>query len=1074
MWITSTRGSSPFLLFLLLLLPIASLLAGDDVAGPVVRIENMTKLPGTDRGFPADDYFTFNKINRDINTRGVKLKGTNSQQMRIHNDGDRTLVITKLTTTYPDDFRLKGVSVPRSGLKIEPGKFVTVTVEFVTNEGRGKRHLTQELVMKSNAVNAKDVQVTFSGLYMTRPESFWEVDAQQIFKAFGFQTAMGKDKSGKTIVRPSSDYPTASQVNSGKEGDLIVSPWFEQADPNQPVQMLQLAAMHGPGGARTQLLGTGNRVLGGIDYAHGGHWHQSVFPRISNTSDRLAHASARRIGEPFKISIANYKSTGGTGNGSLSDKILGVRAYRVIDHNGKTVPNEYIILMDYIGTGCGEGSHNCDWNDNVAYLINARPVDRPSAKDLADQQVDPGKEKKISVDGAFSRGYPGNQFTFSASREGGGKLPSWISLNQKNGQLKVDAPRNAGGESYRIKVTATDVNRVKLTSSFNLYVGEASEPCVVDANRDGDPIVLECDEDEVRLSGYTSSGKYSWTGPGNFKSSERNPKVRRAGTYTLSGGKDCAATSKVTVKRETDCDDEEATNSPPEAVVKTSTTSGVAPLSVTLDGSKSKDSDGRIVSYRWTWPGGQADGKKNTLTLGKGTYKITLTVTDDRGAKDSEAITVRVAPAPPPPPSNEEVTYWLEAECATVGDKWSVETNNAASNGGYVQVRKGTAYGTPPADRSDNQLRFTIQSGKAGTYRLFARVLAPSGEEDSFYFRVNGGKWQSWINGLQSGKFAWREYSDGTLALKSGTNTVDIAYRESGTKIDKLYLTSGKTRPTGMGAKAGTCDPVAETGAEHWLEAECGNIGAGWTIESGSRASNGAYLIFKGKRSLSAPNNQQKGRMVTYSVNVSEAGTYHLFLRMNAPDYGKNSVWMRVDNGQWIKMWQVVGGDKLETSGFEWRKLNDDGKNVTFRLSPGKHTITLANRESGTKIDKIYLSQSAQAPSGAGEPATACTVAKALPKSKDHAAPAASSIGSMTLFPNPVANELTVQFTDEYTGEVELMIFDFNGKLVRQSSYAKPGNHLSARLNVSDLPSGMYQVRILTPGKPVMQPFVKQ
>ena len=214
--------------------------------------------------------------------------------------------------------------------------------------------------------------------------------------------------------------------------------------------------------------------------------------------------------------------------------------------------------------------------------------------------------------------------------------------------------------------------------------------------------------------------------------------------------------------------------------------------------------------------------------------------------------------------------------------------------------------------------------------------------------------------------------------------------------------------------------------------------------------------------------------MVTYSVNVNEAGTYHLFLRMNAPDYGKNSVWMRVDNGQWIKMWQVVGGDKLETSGFEWRKLNDDGKNVTFRLSPGKHTITLANRESGTKIDKIYLSQSAQAPSGAGEPATACTVAKALPKSKDHAAPAASSIGSMTLFPNPVANELTVQFTDEYTGEVELMIFDFNGKLVRQSSYAKPGNHLSARLNVSDLPSGMYQVRILTPGKPVMQPFVKQ
>ena len=1076
MWITSTRGSSPFLLFLLLLLPVSGLLAADDVAGPVVRIENMTKLPGTDRGFPADDYFTFNRINRDVNTRGVKLKGTTSQQMRIHNDGDRTLVITKLTTSYPDDFRIRGVNVPRSGLKIEPGKYVTATVEFVTDEGRGKRHLTQELVMKSNAVNAKDVQVTFSGLYMTRPESFWEVDAQQIFKAFGFQTAMGKDKSGKTIVRPSSDYPTASQVNSGKEGDLVVSQWFEQADPNQPVQMLQLAAMHGPGGARTQLLGTGNRVLGGIEYAHGGHWHQSVFPRISNTSDQLAHASARRIGEPFKISIANYKSTGGTGNGSLSDKILGVRTYRVIDHNGNTVPNEYIVLMDYIGNGCGEGSHNCDWNDNVAYLINARPVDQPSAKNLADQQVDPGKGKKISLDGAFDRGYPGNQFTYSASREGGGKLPSWIKLNQKTGVLDVDAPRNAGGESYRIKVTATDLNRVKLNSSFNLYVGEASEPCVVDANPDGDAIVLDCDDDEVRLSGYTSSGKYSWTGPGNFKSSERNPKVRREGTYTLSGGKDCPATSQVTVTRESDCEEEEI-NVPPNAVVQANKTRGTAPLTIALDGSKSKDPDGRIVRYRWTWPGGQADGKKNSLTLGKGTYKVTLTVTDDQGAQDSKSVTVKVdAAPPPPPPSNEEVTYWLEAECATVGAKWSVEGASGASNGAFVQVRQGNAYGAPPADRPSNLVSFTIGSAKAGTYRLFARVFARSGEEDSFYFRVNGGKWQNWDNGLQSNRFAWREYTDGTVALKSGNNTLDIAYRESGTKLDKLYLTSGRTLPTGMGAKAGSCDLYAGAESDLWLEAECGSVGSGWTIESGARASNQSYLIFKGRRSLQAPTNKENSRMTTYTVDVSESGEYHLYLRMNAPDYGKNSVWMRVDNGKWIKMWQAVGGGKLETQGFEWRKVNDNGRDVSVRLAKGKHTIILANRESGTKIDKMYLSQSGRVPTGAGEIAKGCVPAKTLPKTQHFATadPVAAPTASLSLFPNPVADEMTVRFTDDYTGEVDLMIFDFNGKLVQQSRYAKAGDQLSARLYVGNLPAGMYQVRIVTPSKPVTQSFVKQ
>ena len=1076
MFITSTRGSSSLLLFFLLLLPAFGLKATEAVAGPVVRIENMNKLPGTDRGFPAEDYFTFNRIDRNTNTRGVKLKATSSQQMRIHNDGDRTLVITKLSTTNTKQFRIRGVEVSGSGLKIQPGKYVTVTVEFITNVGRGKRLITEELVMKSNAVNAKDVRATFSGLYMTRPESWWEVDAQQVFGAFGFQTAMGKDKDGKTIVRPSSDYPTASQVNSGKEGDLIVSGWFEQADPKQPVRMLQLAALHGPGGAKTQLLGEGNRVVGGIEFSHGGHWHQSVFPRISNESDQLAYASARRIDEPFKIAIANYKSTGGTGNGSLKDDILGVRVYKAIDQDGRIIPNEYIVLMDYIGTGCGQGSSNCDWNDNIAYLINARPVDRPSAKKLADQRVDPGKKKNISLGGAFNRGYPGNEFTFAATREGGGQLPSWIRLNKKSGALEVDAPRNAGGESFRIKVTATDLNRLKIASSFNLYVGEASEPCVVDANSDGATMVLACDEDdEVRLSGYTSSGKYNWTGPGNFKSSERNPKVRKEGTYTLTGGKDCSETSKVTVTRESDC--EEEVNLAPSAVVNASATRGTAPLKVTLDGSKSKDPDGQIVSYLWRWPGSQASGKKKSITLGAGTHRVTLTVTDNEGAKHSKAVTIRVDPAPPPPPSKEEVTYWLEAECATVGAKWSTGGAGGASNGAYVEVKEGYAYAAPPADRPANLLRFTIRSAKKGTYRLFARVMAASPTSDSYYFRVNGGKWKVWSRGMQGpNSFVWREYSEGTVALAAGTNTVDFALRESGTKLDKLYLTSGKTLPKGTGAAAETCTDVVDADQEDiFLEAECGSVGDGWTVERAARASNGRYLVFKGRRSLEAPKNGQRSRLVNYAVTVEEAGEYHLHLRLNAPDYGKNSVWVRVDNGKWIKMWQAVGGGKLETSGFQWREVNDSGRKVVFRLTPGKHTITMANRESGTRIDKMHLSLSGRKPTGEGGAATNCGNAKASLNAKDFTAAADTRPQpSLALFPNPVADELTLNFTEEYTGEVEIMLFDFNGKLVQQSRHDKAGEQLSARLYVGNLPAGMYQVRILTPGKPVIRAFVKQ
>ncbi|MGB3801517.1 MAG: hypothetical protein WA952_16990, partial [Lewinella sp.] len=75
------RGFSALLLFLLTIncWPIA-LAASAPAKGPIVRIENMNKVPGTDRGFPADDYFTFNKIDRNTSSRGVKLKATDTHQ----------------------------------------------------------------------------------------------------------------------------------------------------------------------------------------------------------------------------------------------------------------------------------------------------------------------------------------------------------------------------------------------------------------------------------------------------------------------------------------------------------------------------------------------------------------------------------------------------------------------------------------------------------------------------------------------------------------------------------------------------------------------------------------------------------------------------------------------------------------------------------------------------------------------------------------------------------------------------------------------------------------------------------
>jgi len=74
---------------------------------------------------------------------------------------------------------------------------------------------------------------------------------------------------------------------------------------------------------------------------------------------------------------------------------------------------------------------------------------------------------------------------------------------------------------------------------------------------------------------------------------------------------------------------------------------GLPGESVTLDGTLSTDSDGTITSYVWSEEGVQiATGPNPTVSLGDGAHTVTLTVTDDDNATDTDDVAVTVA-APP-------------------------------------------------------------------------------------------------------------------------------------------------------------------------------------------------------------------------------------------------------------------------------------------------------------------------------------------------------------------------------------------------------------------------------------------
>lgn len=87
-------------------------------------------------------------------------------------------------------------------------------------------------------------------------------------------------------------------------------------------------------------------------------------------------------------------------------------------------------------------------------------------------------------------------------------------------------------------------------------------------------------------------------------------------------------------------------NQAPTAAISASTLRGTAPLSVSFDGSGSRDADGSITSYAWSFSDGpSASGASTSRSFATaGSYTAVLTVTDNGGLSGQASVTVTVDP----------------------------------------------------------------------------------------------------------------------------------------------------------------------------------------------------------------------------------------------------------------------------------------------------------------------------------------------------------------------------------------------------------------------------------------------
>lgn len=124
--------------------------------------------------------------------------------------------------------------------------------------------------------------------------------------------------------------------------------------------------------------------------------------------------------------------------------------------------------------------------------------------------------------------------------------------------------------------------------------------------------------------------------------------------------------------------------------------SGAGGVDATLDGRASTDSDGSITSYVWTEGATQvATGSRPTVWLSVGTHTLTLTVTDDDGAVDTDTVRITVNAAAGNPPAIVSFTFeqpegWANPD-GSYG--WRRDSGGTPSSGtGPASGEGGSAY----------------------------------------------------------------------------------------------------------------------------------------------------------------------------------------------------------------------------------------------------------------------------------------------------------------------------------------------------------------------------------------------
>ncbi|MFW3170537.1 PKD domain-containing protein [Geodermatophilus sp. CPCC 206100] len=310
-------------------------------------------------------------------------------------------------------------------------------------------------------------------------------------------------------------------------------------------------------------------------------------------------------------------------------------------------------------------------------------------------------------------------------------------------------------------------------------------------------------------------------------------------------------------------------------------------LTAALDAGASSDADGTVASYAWDLGDGRkATGRTVTHAYaGAGTYVVTLTVTDDRGATAVASRLVTVAPAPPNQAPTAAFTTAANGLTLAVDGTGSADADGTVAASSWDFGDGATATGTTAehtyAAAGTYAVRLTVtdDDGAPATTEQQVVVTAPvSGDivaKDTFNRTVQNGLGSADVGGAWTASVGAPRLSvtpgAAELALPgAGNNTAAYLGGVAQTSADVLTSFSLSSMPTGNGTYVYVTGRRVGSGEEYRVRVRVmadGRVGLGLSrLTGGAESFPGGEVVVPGLTYTA-------GSTLDVRVQVSGTGT---------------------------------------------------------------------------------------------------------------------------------------------------------------------------------------------------------